>query len=84
MLLLSTVLGQKSSYTNNGLVWTDGQLRMNQIQVVGTHNSYHLERPEEEKIYQDAMFDGENTDKYQYSHAALDDQLEHQGVRSIE
>ena len=33
----------------NDSTWTEGALRMNHMQVVGTHNSYHIEPPNEEK-----------------------------------
>lgn len=51
----------------------DGTLRVNQVQVLGTHNSYHL-RPNRE------LQPNEPAD---YTHPALDAQLE-QGIRSLE
>lgn len=55
---------------------------MNQIQVVGTHNSYHrevslAERPAFERFVQ-------NSENLYYSHASFDNQLTHQSVRSFE
>ena len=56
-------------------------LRMNQMQVIGTHNSYHV-RPKEplfsqvKAVYPDAV-------GWDYTHAPLDVQLE-RGVRSFE
>ena len=56
-------------------------LRMNQIQVIATHNSYHV-RPGEavveqvRRVYPDAV-------TFRYTHAPLDVQLE-RGVRSFE
>jgi len=50
----------------------DDVLRLNHVQAKGTHNSYHLEPSE--------TFD----DSHKYSHAALDVQLELQGVRQFE
>ncbi|NIA14714.1 MAG: hypothetical protein GWP08_11595 [Nitrospiraceae bacterium] len=56
-------------------------LRIHQLQVVGTHNSYHV-RPEEpgfslaKQVYPDAV-------TWDYSHAPLDTQLD-RGVRSFE
>jgi len=49
----------------------DDVLRLNHLQVKGTHNSYHLE-PD------DALVD------WRYSHAPLDEQLASQGVRKVE
>jgi len=54
-------------------------LRMNQIQVIGTHNSYHL-RP---KILGIAKMVTRETEDWDYAHPPLDQQLEH-GVRSFE
>lgn len=56
-------------------------LRMNQIQVIGTHNSYH-QRPPEERL---RMVIAINPDAkgWDYSHAPLDVQLG-RGVRSFE
>lgn len=59
----------------------DGDLRMNQIQVIGTHNSYHVRPPDFwyrqiRKIRPDAK-------AWDYTHAPLDVQLD-RGVRSFE
>ena len=50
----------------------DDVLRLNHIQVVGTHNSYHL-KPTTGGVKE-----------WQFSHAPLDEQLEKQGVRQFE
>lgn len=50
----------------------DDQLKLNHIQVKGTHNSYHL-RPEEIA-----------TPDWDYEHAPLRTQLEEYGVRQVE
>lgn len=57
------------------------QLRMNQIQVIGTHNSYHVASPGPlhdllTKARPDAL-------EWEYTHAPLDVQLD-RGVRSLE
>jgi hypothetical protein len=59
----------------------DDSLRMNQIQVVATHNSYHVMPPAEllnivKQAYPDAV-------TWEYSHAPLDVQL-NRGLRSFE
>lgn len=61
----------------------DPELRLNHFQVIGTHNSYHLEpRP--------ALMDyllrrlGSLAEGFQYSHVPLAEQFERQGVRQIE
>ncbi|HNY85820.1 MAG TPA: Ca2+-dependent phosphoinositide-specific phospholipase C [Candidatus Hydrogenedentes bacterium] len=61
-----------------GLVF-DGGPRMNQIQVVGTHNSYHKRSPGLEVA---AMVTPEARD-WDYEHKPLDAQLDN-GVRSFE
>lgn len=56
-------------------------LRMNQIQVVGTHNSYHV-RPSDAALSLYTKITGEAR-AWDYSHAPLDVQLD-RGVRSFE
>lgn len=57
-------------------------LRMNQVQVVGTHNSYHREISLNERAaFEQIMPAPENL---YYSHASLEDQLSHQAVRNLE
>ena len=62
-------------------VENSAQLRMNQIQVIGTHNSYHAAPSEPlfsqvKAVYPDAA-------TWAYDHPPLDQQLDH-GVRSFE
>jgi hypothetical protein len=52
----------------------DNTLRLNQVQVLATHNSYHIQ--------QDVPIPASDTT--QYTHAPLDQQLESQGVRGFE
>ncbi|KAI5855087.1 hypothetical protein GGS23DRAFT_590132 [Durotheca rogersii] len=68
-------------YTKNGLKWT-GATRMNQVQVIGTHNSYHLEVPLEAREVQSQLLS--NIINLAYSHPALDIQAAYQSVRSFE
>ena len=57
-------------------------LRINQVQVLGTHNSYHVEpRPDILSVYLDADPDAINL---AYTHAPLVTQLEEQGIRQFE
>ena len=61
---------------------TSKDIRLNHIQVIGTHNSYHIEptlreRPTFEKYMPSAR-------DYYYSHSTLTNQLTHQSVRSFE
>ncbi|HEY7955543.1 MAG TPA: Ca2+-dependent phosphoinositide-specific phospholipase C [Polyangia bacterium] len=48
----------------------DGTLRLDEIQVKGTHNSYHVETTD--------------IPEWEYTHAPLDVQLDKQGVRQLE
>jgi hypothetical protein len=57
-------------------------LRMNQIQVVGTHNSYHREISLAERAIFEKYVPGPQN--YYYSHATFQNQLDHQSVRSFE
>lgn len=59
------------------------EIRMNQIQVVGTHNSYHREiNITTERAAFEEFHDNEKN--LYYSHADLDLQLDQQSVRSLE
>lgn len=77
------VLGAACSkdYTRNGLVWGDA-IRLNQIQVVGTHNSYHVEAPDEEKALM-LNLSADTKDLF-YGHPPLETQLQEQHVRNLE
>lgn len=70
------------TYTTNGLTWTQSAIRMNHIQVIATHNSYHREVSPEERSWHSVLLS--SPINYYYSHAALDVQLSRQSVRSIE
>jgi hypothetical protein len=61
-------------------------LRMNEIQVIGTHNSYHRELTNAERAAHDAVYGGAPVyDGFlAYSHASLPNQLSRQGVRGLE
>ena len=56
-------------------------LRLNHIQVIGTHNSYHVSP--EEWLMETVRAVTEKADAWDYSHAPLDEQLDN-GVRSFE
>ena len=61
-------------------------LRMNEIQVIGTHNSYHRELTKAERAAHDAVYGGAPIyDGFlAYSHASLPNQLGRQGARGME
>jgi Phosphoinositide phospholipase C, Ca2+-dependent len=58
-------------------------LRMNEIQVIGTHNSYHRELSPAERAAHDAVYGGAPIYEgfLAYSHASLPNQLTRQGRR---
>ena len=59
---------------------------MNQLQVIGTHNSYHRELSPAERAAHDAIYRGAPVyDAFlAYSHASLPNQLGRQGARGLE
>lgn len=61
----------------------DPDLLLNQIQVIGTHNSYHLQ-PTPEQLAAIAEVDAEGAESLEYSHEPLEVQLDDQGIRQLE
>ena len=61
----------------------DGQLRLNQIQALGTHNSYHVE-PVPKVMSTLRSFDASFADSIEYSHPPLVTQFGTQGIRQVE
>ncbi|HYD49379.1 MAG TPA: phosphatidylinositol-specific phospholipase C1-like protein [Terriglobales bacterium] len=55
----------------------DGEIRLNQIQVLGSHNSYHIQP-------QGRLARALPIQEWQYTHLPLDEQFETQGIRQIE
>ena len=60
-----------------------GDLTINQMQVMGSHNSYHV-APTEEQLVAIAAVDEEGADSLDYGHAPLHEQFTDQGIRQIE
>jgi hypothetical protein len=75
------------SETPNGSTTTtlapDDDLKLNEIQVIGTHNSFHVQAPEDE-LAQVAAFDEEQANQRRYTHPDLATQLGEQKIRQIE
>ena len=61
----------------------DGQLRLNQVQVIGSHNSYHQEATLAESVLR-AIVAPDGQKALEYSHPALGTQFGSQQVRQIE
>jgi hypothetical protein len=59
------------------------ELRLNQIQVVGTHNSFHEAAPPEEHALLEAL-DPAQAATRTYTHPSLTTQFDEQGIRQIE
>ena len=74
-----------ASSTTNAAAPADPSLRLNEIQVVGSHNSYHVAPdPALYDIIAPLVTDGgDNAAEWLYTHAPLDQQLD-RGVRSFE
>jgi hypothetical protein len=75
------VAGPATETVTDGLK-PSGSLRMNQVQVIGVHNSYHRELSATEKQVQQAQDPG--AVNLFYSHASIPAQLEDQNVRALE
>jgi len=56
--------------------------RLNQVQMMGSHNSYHRELSAAEKKVQEAQNPG--SENLWYSHASIPNQLESQNIRTLE
>jgi hypothetical protein len=61
----------------------DDDLRLNQIQVIGTHNSFHRAPPSDE-LEQLAALDAQAAAERAYSHAPIGEQLAEQRIRQLE
>lgn len=73
----TTGSGEPSAYPR------DDTLRLNHIQVVGSHNSYHL-RPKPDLFAAVEAFAPPLAEAWEYDHLRLDRQFSEQGVRQIE
>ncbi len=69
--------------TDPPAIQLDDDLRLNEIQVVGTHNSFHVAAPQAEYDLLAAL-DPTQAAQRTYSHAPLTEQLEDQNVRQLE
>src|SRR5512139_1000476 len=80
--VLATALSAGSVQVPAAAASTEG-LRLNQIQVIGTHNSYHVEPNDKEWSVISTMAEPQARG-LQYSHAPLGQQFSGQNVRQIE
>jgi hypothetical protein len=72
--------------TAQAAVRGNDELRLNELQVIGTHNSYHREISEREQAAYEAAINtpGDYDAFLAYSHARLPQQFAHQNVRGLE
>ncbi|GAA1456371.1 Ca2+-dependent phosphoinositide-specific phospholipase C [Williamsia maris] len=86
LLLVSALLGTGLAATTGPAVARDlppvtDALRLNQIQFIGTHNSYH-QMPATDEL--PTSLAGSSADGFRYQHASLTDQLGDQRIRAVE
>jgi calcium-dependent phosphoinositide phospholipase C len=62
----------------------DANVRINQIQTVGTHNSYHVENTPEEKAIRDKYRPNTGHGSEQYTHIPIEQQLSLEQSRQVE
>jgi hypothetical protein len=81
LVLLGLLVAAPPAVANGG-----GSVRMNELQVIGTHNSYKREISEAEQHTYEAAINkpGDYEELLAYSHASLPQQLGRQGVRGLE
>ena len=78
-VLLMTLVLLTSNASGKGPL----DVRLNEVQVIGTHNSYHIQ-PEDRILLALSLFDVNLSLSLEYTHIALFDQFETQGIRQIE
>jgi hypothetical protein len=62
--------------------YADHCVRLNQVQVLGSHNSYHIQPPPE--LIDFYVLSDPRAIQWEYTHAPLDEQFEYEGIRQIE
>lgn len=81
--LLCLAIGLHSSSLSGQIAEADLELRLNQVQVIGTHNSYHL-APSPDLLKLIAISSPDIAASIDYSHAPLRKQLDVYGMRQLE
>jgi Phosphoinositide phospholipase C, Ca2+-dependent len=77
-------LAKGASYGELMKQWLDDNcMRLNYIQVIGTHNSYHV-APRPALLAAIATFDPSAAASLEYTHEPLNQQLERLGIRQLE
>ncbi len=86
LLLLVTACGDDDTAavtTTTTTTAAAADVAMNEIQVLGSHNSYH-QRPAPEVLAGIAAYGQELADEFDYQHLPLTEQLEQYGIRQFE
>src|ERR1051325_5156853 len=60
----------------------DDLVHLNEIQVLGTHNSYHIQP--RRALFETLVNFSDMFRAWEYTHPPLDEQFEHEGIRQIE
>lgn len=82
-VLLAAACGGDDDAAPAATTTTAPTVGMNEVQVLGSHNSYHL-RPAPEVLAGIAAFDQALADELDYEHRPLTEQLEEHGIRQFE
>lgn len=83
--LLGTIWGAPTWAIGRDFSPTQEKLRLNQIQVIGTHNSYHIQPSHRiNSLLSGLGVAKELTQSLEYTHLPLQQQLEFHGIRQIE
>ncbi len=85
-LLTCILFSSSAASAKTGSVKTGSSLRVNQTQVIGTHNSYHRElSPQEQATYDEIVAKpGDYQEFLAYSHVDIPEQFASQDVRGLE
>ena len=75
---LSIILSVSNSFAND-----KDLIRINQLQLIGTHNSYHIALPEK-NLKRIGLINRGLKDSLEYTHRPLNEQLDELGVRHFE
>ena len=89
LVVLAAVLGGtftsgcSDSGSSSSAYPRDGELRVDQVQVLGSHNSYHIE-PQPALFALLTAFSEVLAQSFEYTHLPLEEQFATQGIRQIE
>ncbi len=83
LLMLICACGSDDDVTSSPAYPRDTELRLNHIQVLGSHNSYHIQAPE--PLFSTIKrISSELARSLEYTHRPLAEQFDTQGIRQVE